>query len=348
MFNEVKVATSSTNQLFLWRSPEPLYGTGEGNQDPTVTIRHPTVGTTTLTMSCLGLTNGAERTATAVSSDRKTITLTGTNAIYQGAQGSPHGAAWFVTPYDGFFDIEVRRAADNTLTLAEPLPAPVSITSNTTGLVQWATWGVVIPATYLATVEVNVPWQVSARIKWGEEVGNFGLVDEGLMHFVRQPFRTGLTSRMLLDMHPGLAARIPRRQGSFDPQIDMALAELIERLREDLLPRGYTEDSINGHRLRLAHAALAAAYVYDETQPEKAEMLRTRALGPLSATTGRRVGGLIGDALRNVWVDLDGDAVVDDGEMTTLEGNRTADTGSFFTSTSWSSETRRFTYRERH
>ena len=57
MFNEVKIATTSTNQMFWWYAPEPLFGTGEGNLDPELTIRHPALGNTTLTL--LGLVSGA-------------------------------------------------------------------------------------------------------------------------------------------------------------------------------------------------------------------------------------------------------------------------------------------------
>lgn len=347
MFNEVKIATTSTNQLFWWYAPEPLFGTGDGNLDPELTIRHPALGNTTLALS--GLVSGAaERTITAVAADRRTLTMSGTVAIYSGASGSPLGTAFFITPSDGVFDVEVRRASGSTITLAEPLPAPVTVNSTTSGVLQWAAWSALVPASYLATPAVNVPWHVMARTQFGSGIGNFGLIDEGLVHFVRQPFRTGLTSKHLLQAFPGLAGRVPRRQGSFDAQIDVALAELIHRLRANLAPRGLTEDDVGGHRLRLVHSRLALAVIYDETQPEKAAELRDAALGPVNEKTGRRAGGLVDEALRDLWVDADADGVVNDGEVSSLEGNRGTDNASFFTSSSYSSSTRRFTYGERH
>jgi erythromycin esterase-like protein len=124
--------------------------------------------------------------------------------------------------------------------------------------------------------------------------------------------------------------------------------EMVLYLRADLQARDLTEDDLNGARLRLAHGHLAAAVIYDEVQPEKAELLRARVLGVLDEETGTRAGGMLNESLRSVWLDADRDGVVDDGEMDTIEGARLVDSKSFYTSSSYDADERRFSRGERH
>lgn len=338
MFGEVKLQVGGASQQFWWVSPVPTAAT------PSLTIRHPTLGDTTPTLAPVHV----PITITAISSDRRTLTASTTITAGAGAEGSRFGAAFLVTPRDGYFDITARRLSGTSVILAEPLPAGPSITATTTATISWAIHSATVSSALVSTATRNVPWDVDYLERFGTDVTGYGQQDEGILHIVRQPFRTGLTSRNLAAMYPGIAPRTPRRQSSWAPQIEAALAELIQRLREDLTVRGLTEDDVGGHRLRLAHAALACAYVYDETQPEKAEALRTRALGPADPDTGRRSAGLVDDALRAVWADANFDGVVDAGEVGNIEGARGSDVGSYFTSSAYTSTTRRFTRNERH
>lgn len=339
MLTEVKLQVSASTQTFFWVAPAPITGT------PTLTIKHPTLGDTSPTLNVLA----AAATITAMGSDRLSLTTASTlSTTLGGVQGDRFGAAYLVTPRDGAFEVVVRRAYGHTIQLGEPLPAPISVTASTAGVLSWATYSASVPTSYTAAVVRDLAWQVEYRERYGSAVTGIRGSQEGLLHIVRQPFGTGLTSNRLAQLYPGLGARQPRRQGTWDAQIQFALLEIQTRLREDFVQRGITEDDVNGERFLLCHAALAAAYVYDEVEPVKAEALRTRALGPPGAKDGRRTAGLLMDALRAVWSDLDGDGVVDDGEIASLEGARQSDQGSFFTSSSYDSDVRRFTRGESH
>lgn len=353
MLGEPKVCiegpTSTISRVFWWSAPEPVWGSQpEGNvgTSPTLTIVHPTLGETTLTMVPLW----APRVVLSVSDDRKTLALATNDTVYPEA-GDRLGAAWIVTPHDGYFDVSVRRLTDDgTAILAEPMAAPISIpATNDLSLLPTLNpqvWVASFSSTFLATTARDVPWSVDYRSMFGRWLSGLQARCTGLMHFVRRPFETGVTSQMLSQMFPGLGGRQPRRQGNWDAQIELAGAEIILRLRADMLPRGLTEDDISGARLRLAHATLAAAYVYDETEANKAEALRVRALGRVDPDTGRRTGGLVDEALRAVGLDA-----AQDGEIavTAVEGDRVSDvSGGFFTSSAYTSTTRRFSVGEAH
>lgn len=353
MIGEPKVCiegpTTSSVRVFWWAAPEPVWAVQPGGEGvaPTLTIYHPTLGETTLAMTAMW----TPRVIVSVADDRKTLGLATTNSVTPIA-GQRFGAGWIVTQNDGYFDVTVRRLTNGgTAILAEPIAAPIMIPG--TSDVSFAptlnpqTWIAVLSTAFLATTARDVMWAVDYRAQFGRDLAALPARSTGLMHFVRRPFETGVTSQMLSQMFPGLGSRQPRRQGNWDAQIELAEQEIILRLRADMLPRGLTEDDISGARLRLAHATLAAAYVYDETEPAKADALRTRALGRADPDTGRRVGGLVDEALRAVGLDAgqDGDVAV-----TATEGDRVtdADVGGYFTSSTYTSSTRRFSIGEAH
>ena len=111
MFNEVKLTVDGATQQFWWVAPVPVVGT------PSLTIRHPTAGSTTPTFSRVH----ASVSISAISSDRRTLTATATVTNAAGAQGSRFGGAFLVTPRDGYFDCTVRRVAGTSIILAEPV-----------------------------------------------------------------------------------------------------------------------------------------------------------------------------------------------------------------------------------
>jgi hypothetical protein len=339
MFGDQKVRLDGTAERIWWTAPEPL----SSGSSPTLNV-YLASGTATLTFANIA----AVPAITAVARDRKTLTASGAVSSARGAQGAGWGEAFLVTAKDGWFPITVREISNATIILAEPLPAPLTVSAGAPASLQFATWAGVLTTTHVNAVERDVRWTVSYVTQAGVDLTGYSFRDEGLLHIVRQPFSTGLTTRHVVQVHPGLAQRVPRRQGGWEPQIQAAQEELILRLRRDLQERGLTEDDINGHRLRFAHAHLAAAVIYDENQPEKAEILRTRVLGAFNEETGIRHGGLVDDTLRSVWVDADRDGAVDSGEVTSIEGNRTADSKSFFTSSSFDSTNRVFSRGGRH
>ena len=67
MYGEVKLQVDGATQQFWWVAPVPVAGT------PTLTIRHPTAGSTTPTLSRIV----DPVTITTISSDRRTLTVAG-------------------------------------------------------------------------------------------------------------------------------------------------------------------------------------------------------------------------------------------------------------------------------
>ena len=338
MFGEHKARVGGTGEQFWWTAPVPVTGT------PTLTI---TTSATTVTPTFAVLR--ATSNITAVARDRKTLTASATlTGTIRGAQGPVYGEAFLITPRDGYFPIQVREVSNATVVLADALPAPLDVSASSPAVLQWALYGATLPTTILQSVARNARWRVVYQEQIGVDLAGYTQRDEGLLQIVRQPFATGLTSRHVAQLHPGLAQRIPRRQGGWEPQIEAAYQELVMRLRRDLQERDLTEDDLNGHRFRLVHAHLAAAVIYDEVQAEKAEALRSRVLGFLDEETAIRTGGMVDEVLRSAWLDADRDGEVDSGEMDTIEGDRINDSKSFFTSSSYDSDTRRFSRGERH
>lgn len=336
MFGEVKARVGGTAERFWWLAPTPVTGT------PVFTIRA-SGGDVTPTLSVLR----APITITAVGNDRKTLTAsTSISGVYQGAQGPQFGEAFLVAGADGTHSVMVREMTGTTVILADVLAAPIS-TSETITL-NWALYGATLPTSLTASRQINIPWTVEYQQLWGLDISGYTKREEGLLHIVRQPFTTGLTSREISSAYPGLAQRMPRRQGDWTPQIEASEVELVVRLRMDLQQRGLTEDDVSGHRFRLAHAHLAAACIYDETTPDKAGAIRDRILGPFNAETGYRTGGMVSDILRSIWTDADRDGAIDTDEVDSIEGDRPADSKSFYTSSSYDSTTRKFTLGMKH
>ena len=338
MFGEQKARVGGTGEKFWWTAPVPLVGS------PTLQI-YLSSGTVTPTFAGIGTTP----LITTVARDRKTLTASATvTGSIRGAQGPKWGEAFLISPKDGWFPVQVREISGSTITLAEPLASPLDVSVAAPASLQFALYRGTLTTTMVSAAARDVPWTVKYVEQAGADLSGYTGRDEGLIHIVRQPFGTGLTSRHVAQLHPGLAQRVPRRQGSWDPQIEAALMEMVIHLRADLQARDLTEDDLNGARLRLAHGHLAAAVIYDEVQPEKAELLRARVLGVLDEETGTRAGGMLNESLRSVWLDADRDGAVDEGEMDTIEGARLVDSKSFFTSSSYDSTDRRFSKGERH
>jgi hypothetical protein len=99
---------------------------------------------------------------------------------------------------------------------------------------------------------------------------------------------------------------IPRRQSSFEPQIEATLQEIILMLRDHLKDEpDVTEDEVfNAGSFMNAHAYCTAARVYEMIgQMDNANVMR------------QRCEDLMDISLRSLALDRDGDNVVDDNEL---------------------------------
>jgi hypothetical protein len=131
-----------------------------------------------------------------------------------------------------------------------------------------------------------------------------------------RPFDTGLSHDDLVALLPQLADMIPRRQSDFASQIKGALDELILQVRDVVIADEATEDEVfNPEQFHLAHAYCTAALIYEQSlQMDVADQMR------------QRCHDLMEIALRSLALDLDGDGVIDDGELDRREtGGKASD-----------------------
>jgi len=179
--------------------------------------------------------------------------------------------------------------------------------------------GVLSKDNVAAELRRGVAWEVAYSASYGADAPTLtGPRDEGRLHIVNQPFSTGLTHHLLVSHVATLGASVPSEQQDWTPQIRLAEADLIEVVRNELLPLGYVEDDIIGpQRLRGPHIDLTTARILRLTDPETAKELRAEALANLRL------------ALRQVELDTDGDGEPDEAE-TQVTGSRTSFVGGSF------------------
>lgn len=286
--------------LFPWLAPAPL----ESGTTPTLTFRPPS-GDVARVLTHVR----TDVTVTAVDDARKVLTTSEIVAGWRGLQGDA-GAAWLVTENDGPHPVQVVRigldgASKRTqVVLAEPLSRPITIEAG--DYLQWRLWhATVTAADVAAAAQRDIPWTVEYSAQPGLDLPIRAERQEGLLHVVRQPFSTQLTHDGLLIHRPELASKAPRRQEGWAPQIAVAEQMLIDRLRTDLASRGLYEDDLDGSRLQRAHVLLTTSVILELAAPDQAEAARAAA------------NAAYDQALRSLWVDLDRDGVVDDGEGAT-------------------------------
>lgn len=294
-------AVLSQNYTFMWFSPEPL----KPGTTPTLSVNFKSGAVSPVLASV-----HSPLDVSAVSEDRRSLTAAAaTTASSRGLQGE-YGAAHYVTESDGHYPVNVSHVEDGLVRIGSPLPRKAT----DGGVLQWALWTATISASLLAVAERSVPFVIKYTAAYGLDLPDQLNAVTGLLHVVRQPFSTGLNSTALVGMMPYLAALAPATAQGFEGVIAAANLELIGMLRAELAEKGLTEDNVNGPSLLHAHAYLSAAMVYEVSDALRSAALRERATG------------LIAVALRAVWIDAEGDGVVDgDEDLTHLTGGRGSD-----------------------
>jgi len=278
----MRKAITSQNHRFIWSPQVPITGT------PSVTIDTASGITQNLTRFT------SDISVTAIANDRRTLTIGSAPATYYREMTS----GFLLTSADTYYSINVSRIVGATAVLAEPLPREIDLTSAAT--LQLATSYVDIDAADLAT-SGTYPYRVS----FTELNMSTARQERGLFKVTPRPFNTGLDHYELVETFAQLADMVPRRQSDFEPQIAAALHEIILSIRDHVNSDDITEDEVfNPESFKLAHQYCTAAIIYE------------MALNLDAASAMReRCHELMSSALRSIALDLDGDGVVDDGEL---------------------------------
>ena len=261
----------------------------------------PISGTPVLTLNSINYSLTQSRssaTVSAVANDRRTLTVDNQATGLQRDQMK----AFLITNGDTFYNVTVVRVVGTTAILAEPLPREVDLSTSAT--LEFALWSTALANTIDVLTTANTyPYQINYTSDLGALTQSNQ--EKGLLKSTPRPFDTGLSHDDLVGFFAQLADMIPRRQSDFRPQIKGALDEVILQVRDVVIAEGVTEDEVfNPEQFKLAHAYCTAAIIYEQSlQLDVAEQMR------------QRCHDLMHVALRSLALDIDGDGVVDEGEL---------------------------------
>jgi len=270
-------------RVYEWVAPGPLSGSA------VMTVGSSTPVTLTQTR--------ANATVSAIANDRRTLTVNSQATALQADQLK----AYLVTDGDSIYSVTVVRMVGTTAILAEPLPREVDM-SETAELVFGMHYGTIPSA--ITNTSGYYPIQVNYTLDMGQQTQT--KLEKGLLKVTPRPFDTGLSHDELVGQFPQLADMLPRRQSSFQAQIEAALAEVVLVVRDHLKDEPeVTEDEVfNAGSFLNAHAYCTAARVYEMVnQLDNANLMR------------QRCQELMDISLRSLALDRDGDNVVDDNEL---------------------------------
>lgn len=268
---------------FEWNSPGPL------DAAPSLTVG--TAAPVTMTQTRV------DATVSAIANDRRTLTVNSQATALQADQLK----GYLVTEGDSIYSVTVVRMVGTTAILAEPLSREIDLSVSAT--LVFAMYYATVPSA-ITNVTGYYPWQISYVLDLGQQTDP--KLAKGLLKVTPRPFATGLSHDDLVGQFPQLADMIPRRQSSFDAQIEAALQEIILMVRDHLKDEpDVTEDEIfNAESFANAHAYCTAARVYESAnQLDTAQLMRDRC------------EQLLDISLRSLALDRDGDNIVDDDEL---------------------------------
>ena len=279
----MRKAVLNKDYTFEWIAPSPISGTP------------------VLTLNSINYNLSQSRTnatVSAIANDRRTLTVDNQATGLQRDQMK----GFLITNGDTFQNVSIVRVVGTTAILAEPLPREIDLTTNAT--LEFALWSTTLANTIAVLTTANTyPYQVNFTTDLGALTQS--KQEKGLLKSTPRPFETGLSHDDLVGLFAQLADMIPRRQSDFEPQIKGALNELILQVRDVVLSDNATEDEVfNPEQFHLAHAYCTAAIIYElNLQLDVADQMR------------QRCHDLMEIALRSLALDLDGDGVIDTGEL---------------------------------
>jgi hypothetical protein len=280
----MKKAVTNKDYVFTWNSPAPISGT------PTVTFKALSTVTSNLVHS------RANISVSAIANDRRTLTITSSTSLER-----DQVLAFLKSDGDTWYSVKVVRIVGTTAILAEPLPREIDLSSAAS--LEFSTWYVTAAAGDVTSVSGVYQYEINYTVDLGQNTQN--RLDKGVIKVTPRPFNTGLDHESLVNRFASLADLVPRRQSDFSPQIKAALDELSLILRNRLIDSNVTEDEIfNATDFELCHAYCSAARIYEmNLQLDATEAMRARCMELLDL------------ALRTVDLDLNGDGILDDGEI---------------------------------
>ena len=272
----------------------------------------PISGTPVLTLDSINYDLNQSRsnaTVTSIANDRRTLTVDNQATGLQRDQMK----GFLITNGDTFYNVTVVRIVGTTAILAEPLPREIDLSVSAS--LEFALWSTTLANTITVLTTANTyPYQINYVTDLGALTQS--KQEKGLIKSTPRPFDTGLTHDDLVALFPQLADMIPRRQSDYKPQIKGALDEIILQVRDVVIADHVTEDEVfNPEQFHLSHAYCTTAMIYEQSlQMDIAEQMRQRSLDLLEI------------ALRSLALDVDGDGVIDEGELDRREtGGKTSD-----------------------
>jgi hypothetical protein len=281
----MRKAVLNQSYFLQWNSPYPVSGT------PSITVK------TTSSTYTYDMTQGrASATVTAISNDRRTLTVDSQATGLKEDQGQ----AFLITASDQIFNVQVVRIAGTVAVLADTLPREIDLSSNAT--LEFSVWSKALPTDITGTAGTY-----AYSIAYDENTGSSTRerIAKDYIKVCARPFDTGLDHDDLVRLFPQFAEAIPRRQRDFKPQINRAEQDLILMIRDSLLHQSLTEDEVfNAETFSNTHAYLTAAIILEgQNRFDEAAAMRTRAKE------------LYDLAMRSVSLDRDKDGIIEDGEL---------------------------------
>ena len=290
----MKKAILNKTYLFEWNAPTPISGT------PVLTLNSTDYNFSQTRSSA---------SVTAIGNDRRTLTIDNQVTGLQRDQIK----GFLITSGDTYYSVNINRVVGTSAILAEPLPRDIDLSSSAS--LEFALWTTSIASSESVLTTANTYPYV---INYTGDIGanTHSKQEKGLFKSTPRPFSTGLSHDDLVQIFAPLADMVPRRQSDFSNQIEAAEDEIILQIRDVVLAQDATEDEVfNPEQFRLAHAYCTAALIYEQNlQMDVADQMRTRC------------SELMDIALRSLALDLDGDGVIDSGELDLREsGGKTTD-----------------------
>jgi len=277
----MRKSLTNNDYRFIWSPQVPITGT------PSIVINTDSGITSNLTRFASDLT------VTAIANDRRTLTLSSSQASYFREQQN----GFLITDRDTYYAVVVSRLGGTTAVLAEPLSRDIDLTNSAT--LQLATSYADLTAASLA-ISGLYPYVVS----YTELNMSQPRQEKGILKVTPRPFNTGLDHNELVNTFSNLADMVPRRQGDFEAQIKAAEHEIVLSIRDHLNSDDITEDEVfNPESFKLAHKYCSAAIIYELVRDFDA-----------AANMRDRCKELLDSALRSITLDLDGDGVIDSNE----------------------------------
>jgi len=280
----IRKAITGQDHMFEWNAPSPISGT------PSITFKVSSDVTSNLSQS------RANISVSAIGNDRRTLTIASSDSLER-----DQVFAFLRTDGDAWYSIKIVRIVGTTAILADPLPREIDLSTSAT--IEFAMWYVTASSSNVTATSGTFQYLISYTSDLGQN--NLSNLDKGVIKVTPRPFDTGLDHDSFVNRFAPLADMVPRRQSDFRPQIKASLDELSLMLRDRLGSSNVTEDEIfNAEAFELCHAYCTAARIYEmNLQLDAAEAMRARCIE------------LMDLALRSVDLDLDGDGVIDEGEL---------------------------------